>query len=169
MRQYKLLLVDDSQNMLKALQRTFRTEGYKLLTANSAREAMALLRREGDIDMVISDENMPEISGTELLKMARQEYPNAIRMMLTGLTDFEVAKNAINKGEIYKFFNKPWDDFELTLSVKYALKQKQLEERNHKLESALRDKEELLRQLEHNHPGITSKKMTKDGSIVIEG
>ena len=167
MQQYKILLVDDSPNILKALQRSFRDEGYKIFTAASAKAAMEILEHE-PVDLIISDQNMPEINGTELLKLVRIKFPNIIRMMLTGLTDFEVAKEAINKGEIYRFFNKPCDDFELLLSVKYALKNKHLEEENNLLKNSLMEKEEKLKQLEARYPGITKKQVTCDGSIIIE-
>ncbi len=167
MHQFKILLVDDSPNMLKALERTFKSEEYELFLALSAKEALEILKNE-DIDLIISDENMPEISGTDLLKAVKLQYPSVIRMMLTGLTDFEIVKNAINKGEIYKFFNKPWDDFELLLSVRYALKQKALEKENLQLKSKLNTQEKILRQLEIKYPGISEKKMSRDGSIIID-
>lgn len=167
MRQYKILLVDDSENILKALKRIFKDEGYKIFTACSAKDALEILGKE-EIDLIMSDQNMPEISGIDLLKLVRIKFPKVIRIMLTGLTDFEVAKEAINKGEIYRFFNKPCDDFELLLSVKYALKHKYLEEENYLLKSSLMEKEERLKQLEAQYPGITKKKVTSDGSIVIE-
>jgi DNA-binding NtrC family response regulator len=167
MRQYKILLVDDSPNILKALCRSFKDEGYKLITAGSAKAALEILGKE-PVDLIISDHNMPEISGIELLKLVRIKFPKVIRMMLTGLTDFEVAKEAINKGEIYRFFNKPCDDFELLLSVRYALKHKFLEEENSQLKNSLMEKEEKLKALESKYPGITRKNVTRDGSIVIE-
>jgi two-component system response regulator HupR/HoxA len=167
MNQYKMLLVDDSPNILKALLRSFKDEGYKIFTAGSAKEALDQLTRES-VDLIISDQNMPEISGIDLLKLVRLKYPKIIRMMLTGTTDFEVAKEAINKGEIYRFFNKPCDDFELLLSVKYALKNKCLEEENNKLKNALSEKEEKLKQLESKYPGITKRERTSDGAFVIE-
>jgi len=167
MNQYKILLVDDSPNILKALQRIFKDEGYKIFTVGSAKEALDKLSHES-IDLMISDQNMPEISGIDLLKLVRIKYPKIIRMMLTGVTDFEVAKEAINKGEIYRFFNKPCDDFELLLSVKYALKHKFLEEENYLLKKALTDKEEKLKLLEAQYPGITKRELTSDGAIVIE-
>jgi len=160
-------LVDDSPNMLKALKRTFKSEGYELFTVLSAKEALEVLKKE-DIDLIISDENMPEISGTELLKLVKVQYPLIIRIMLTGLVNFEVVKNAINKGEIYRFFNKPWDDFELLFNVRHALKQKVLEEENSQLKSNLKQQEKYLRQLEIEYPGISEKKMSADGSIIID-
>ena len=167
MNNFKILLVDDSQNVLSALKRTFRPENYELFFALSATEALDILKKE-TIDLIISDENMPEVSGTDLLKLVRAKYPSMIRIMLTGLVDFETVKNAINKGEIYKYLNKPWDDFELLLTVKYALRQKALEEENQLLKSNLRNQENILRQLELKYPGISEKKMSKDGSIIID-
>ena len=167
LRNFKILLVDDSQNVLNALKRTFKIEDYRLFFAKSAKEALTVLK-ENDIDLIISDENMPQVSGTELLKIAKSQYPSVIRMMLTGLTDFEIVKNAINNGEIYKFFNKPWDDFELLLSVRYALHQKTLEEENSRLKNSLKERDEYLSELENNYPGITKKKLSSDGSIILD-
>lgn len=167
MSRFKILLVDDSPNMLKALKRTFRSEGYKLFTVLSGKEALEILKKE-DIDLLISDENMPEMSGTELLKLVSIQHSTVIRIMLTGLVDFEVIKNAINKGEIYRFFNKPWDDFELLFNVRHALKQKALEEENSQLKSNLKQHEKYLRQLEIEYPGISEKNLSEDGSIIID-
>ena len=164
---FKILLVDDSPNVLKALQRTFRAEDYTTLKAESALEAMAVIENEV-IDVIISDENMPGISGTELLRVMKDRYPHTVRIMLTGLTDIEVAKNAINKGEIYRFFNKPWDDFELLISVRYALEQKKIERENARLKSIVRTQEKLLKQLEEQYPGITQKRVAEDGAIIID-
>jgi len=160
MSRFKILLVDDSPNMLKALKRTFKSEGYELFTVLSAKEALEVLKKE-DIDLIISDENMPEISGTELLKLVKVQYPLIIRIMLTGLVNFEVVKNAINKGEIYRFFNKPWDDFELLFNVRHALKQKVLEEENSQLKSNLKQQEKYLRQLDLYKMTVENKRLNK--------
>ena len=168
MRQFSILLVDDSKSILKALTRTFKAEGYIIHTAESANEAYIILRGE-NIDMLITDENMPDISGTELLKTVRNQFPDVIRIMITGMTDIKVAQNAINNGEIYRFFNKPWDDFELLMAVRHACNQKQLEDENNRLKSTIDSQAELLNKLEKEHPGITSKNMTSDGAFIIEG
>jgi DNA-binding NtrC family response regulator len=165
--QFKILLVDDSPNVLKALQRTFRAEGYTMLTAESAQGGMAVLEKEV-VDVIITDENMPGISGTELLRLVKERYPDTVRIMLTGLTDIEVAKNAINNGEIYRFFNKPWDDFELVVSVRYALKQKLVEQENARLKSIVKTQEEMFKRLEEQYPGITQKRVAEDGAIIID-
>lgn len=167
MSQYKILLVDDSSNVLKALKRSFVSEGYEIHTAQSAEDALKVLNAVG-IDLIITDENMPGVSGTELLKKIKDLYPDTVRIMLTGVTDMGVAKRAINSGEIYKFFTKPWDDFELLLSVRYALKEKSLEKENIKLKKAVEEQKEILINLEKEHPGITEKNVDSDGCIIID-
>ncbi len=167
MPQYKILLVDDSPNVLKSLQRVFKEENYDVYTAENARKALEIMTGDS-MDLVISDYNMPDISGIEFLNMVRLRHPNTIRMMLTGVTDFEVAKEAINKGEIYRFFSKPSDDFELKFSVKHALIMRDLEKENSKLKKDIMVKEDMLNLLEKQYPGITAKNKTKDGSFVIE-
>jgi DNA-binding NtrC family response regulator len=138
-----------------------------MLTAESAQEAMAVLEKEV-VDVIITDENMPGISGTELLRLVKERYPDTVRIMLTGLTDIEVAKNAINNGEIYRFFNKPWDDFELLVSVRYALKQKLVEQENARLKSIVKTQEGMFKRLEEQYPGITQKRVAEDGAIIID-
>ena len=168
MLQFKVLLVDDSPNVLKALLRTLRPEGYATFTAGSAQEALDILGTES-IDLIITDENMPGLSGTDLLRVVKDRYPSIIRIMVTGASDIEVAKGAINKGEIHRFFTKPWDDFELVISVRYALRQKEVEQDNERLRSIVSKQEELLRELETEHPGISERRVAADGSIIIDG
>ncbi len=168
MSKYNILLVDDSPKILKALQRVFQTmQDYLVFTALSAKAALAVMESE-KIDLLITDERMPETSGTELLSTVRVLYPEIVRIMLTGQTDMDVAKNAINKGEIYRFFTKPWDDFELLIAVRHALKHKDLEQENIKLKSRVNHQEEFLVQLEREHPGISETKLADDGSIIID-
>jgi DNA-binding NtrC family response regulator len=120
MQQFNILMVDDSPNILLALQRTLREENYHFVTCNSANEAIALCEQQ-TFDLIICDQFMPGISGIELLQFLKIKAPDMIRILLTGYNDIEVAKDAVNKCSIYKYFSKPWDDFELKLAVRYAL------------------------------------------------
>lgn len=167
MQRPKILLVDDSPNILKALMRLFKGDGYQIFTASSGSEALNVLAKE-KIDLIISDYNMPEMSGIELLKTVKIKYPDIIRIMLTGITEFDVARDAINKGEIYRFFSKPYDDFEMKLSIKYAFKIRELEKENVELKRKVMIKEEMLSKLEENYPGITEKNKNSDGSFIID-
>lgn len=116
-----LLLVDDEANVLNALTRLFRREGYRILTASSPQEAFDLLAKH-TIQVIISDQRMPDMTGTEFFSRVRQLYPATMRIVLTGYTDIESVKAAINQGAIYKFLTKPWEDDELREQIREAFR-----------------------------------------------
>jgi diguanylate cyclase (GGDEF)-like protein/PAS domain S-box-containing protein len=116
-----LLLVDDEPSILSSLSRLLRREGYQLLTANSPAEAFELLAKH-KIQVVLSDQRMPEMTGTEFLSRVRKMYPNTIRIVLTGYTDLESVTDAINRGAIYKFLTKPWNDDQLREQIRDAFR-----------------------------------------------
>ena len=116
-----LLLVDDEPNILSSLSRLLRREGYMILTATSPLEAFDLLAKHS-VQVVISDQRMPEMSGTEFLSRVRQLYPETVRLVLTGYTDLESVTGAINRGAIYKFLTKPWDDDQLREQIREAFR-----------------------------------------------
>ncbi|MBS1129886.1 MAG: response regulator receiver modulated diguanylate cyclase/phosphodiesterase with sensor(s) [Proteobacteria bacterium] len=116
-----LLLVDDEPNVLSSLTRLLRREGYAILTATSPTEAFDLLAKQ-PVQVVISDQRMPDMSGTEFLSRVRQLYPATIRLVLTGYTDLQSVTDAINRGAIYKFLTKPWDDDQLREQIREAFR-----------------------------------------------
>lgn len=116
-----LLLVDDEANILSSLTRLLRRDGYQILTAGSAREGFDLLATH-QVQVIISDQRMPEMNGTEFLSRVRDLYPDTIRMVLSGYTEFNSISAAINRGAIYKFVTKPWDDEMLRAEVREAFR-----------------------------------------------
>jgi EAL domain-containing protein (putative c-di-GMP-specific phosphodiesterase class I)/ActR/RegA family two-component response regulator len=116
-----LLLVDDEENILNALVRMLRRDGYRILTAAGADEALDVLGRN-DVQVVISDQRMPGTSGTDLLSKVREMYPDTVRMVLSGYTDLAAVTAAINQGAIYKFLTKPWNDEELRMQIRDAFR-----------------------------------------------
>jgi len=114
-----LLLVDDEANILSALKRALRGDGYNILTAGSAQEGLELLSTH-PVQVIVSDQRMPEMSGTEFLSRARDLYPNTVRLVLSGYTDLDSVTAAINRGAIYKFLTKPWDEEALQMGVREA-------------------------------------------------
>jgi diguanylate cyclase (GGDEF)-like protein/PAS domain S-box-containing protein len=116
-----LLLVDDEENILHSLRRALRNEGYTIHTAKSARDALDVLART-PIGVIVSDERMPEITGTEFLKRVSALYPNTIRIMLSGYTDLAVVTRAVNEGSIYRFLTKPWEDDALREDIREAFR-----------------------------------------------
>ncbi len=107
-----LLLLDDEENVLRSLVRLFRRDGYHILTANSVREAFDLLA-SNTAQVILSDQRMADMSGTEFLTRVRELYPDTIRLVLSGYTDLATITDAINRGAIYRFLTKPWNDEEL--------------------------------------------------------
>ena len=116
-----LLLVDDEANILSALKRVLRHENYRILTASSAEEALSLLAQH-PVGVILTDQRMPGMSGTELLARARSMHPRSIRMVLSGYTGLESLTEAINRGEISRFLAKPWRDDELLEAVREAFR-----------------------------------------------
>ena len=129
---YKVLFVDDEENVLKAMCRIFRQENYALLTARSGEEALALLEKE-EVQVVISDHRMPGMTGADLLRKVKSLYPHTIRIMLTGYADTQAIMGAVNDGAVFKFITKPWNDDDLRLTVSLALEQYDLIQENKSL------------------------------------
>jgi len=117
-----LLLVDDEENVLRALVRVLRRDGYVIHTATNATEGFELLAKN-QVQVIVSDQRMPGISGTQFLSRVKEMYPSTMRIVLSGYTDLATLTDAINRGAIYKFLTKPWDDEDLRLQVQDAFRQ----------------------------------------------
>lgn len=120
-KQWTILCVDDEINILSALRRALRKEtNYTLLTASSGQEALELLDRE-TVHLVISDQRMPEMPGSELLKEIKKRCPDTVRIMLSGYAEAHAILEAVNQGEIYRFLTKPWQEEELREAIRDCL------------------------------------------------
>jgi CheY-like chemotaxis protein len=115
----KMLVVDDEPDNLDLLYRTFRRD-FQVLKAESGVRALELLAQEGEVAVIISDQRMPEMKGTEFLSRTVPEFPDTVRIILTGFTDVEDLVEAINSGQVYKYITKPWDPDELKAVVQRA-------------------------------------------------
>ena len=146
---FTLLFVDDEANILSALKRLFRPTGYRIFTAESGAQGLEIMGREA-VDLVISDMRMPEMSGAQFLEKVRAQWPDAVRILLTGYSEVSSTIEAINKGQIYRYISKPWDDNDITLIVKHALQQKQLEREKLGLEELTRKQNAELKDLNAN-------------------
>ncbi len=147
----KILIVDDEENVRNSMLRLLRRENYQLVTASSATEAMEVLLEE-PVDLIISDEKMPGMSGLEFLKLVRQRHPETMRFILTGHADIEFIVRAINEGEIYRFFTKPWDNEDLKSGIRSALQHLELIRENRRLHELVHRQEEELKQLRSLKP-----------------
>jgi two-component system sensor histidine kinase/response regulator len=136
---HTILLVDDEQDNLDALERIFRSK-YNVLKAISAEVALGLLK-SNSVALIISDQRMPVMNGSQFLQKSIAHQPNAIRILLTGFTDMESLVDAINSGEIYRYITKPWDPREILITVDKAIEKFELREslqsKNEELSRAL--------------------------------
>ncbi len=143
---FTLLFVDDEANILSSLKRLFRPFGYRIFTAESGAHGLEIMERES-VDLVVSDMRMPEMNGAQFLEKAREKWPDTVRILLTGYAEIGSTIEAINKGQIYRYISKPWEDNDIILAIKHALQQKQLEREKLRLEGLTRRQNEELQEL----------------------
>lgn len=129
---YRILIVDDEPNVLKALRRVFQRERYTIVTVSNGHEALAQLEHS-PFHLIISDFTMPRMDGGELLRRVREQSPDTIRIMLTGNADVDAVMGAVKQGAVYRFILKPWNDDDLRVTVALALEQYDLIQKNRRL------------------------------------
>ena len=142
----KILCVDDEPNILSSLRRLFRAKGYQVVIAEGGREGLRVLSSE-PIDLVISDMRMPEMDGAQFLEEVRAQWPDCIRILLTGYSEVHSIISAINRGEIHRYISKPWDENDILLVVKQALERKYLFDEKIRLEALTHTQNEELKNL----------------------
>jgi len=153
---HTVLFVDDEVNILRALQRLLRSEPMNLLTASTPEQALSLIAQE-DVNVIVTDQRMPEMSGVDLLSTVRDRQPEIVRMMMTGYTEMRIAVEAINRGEIFRLITKPWNDEDLKTTLRQAFDQYDLKgeikrlnqvtrEQNFKFQDMNRNLEEKVRE-----------------------
>ncbi len=131
----KILYIDDEINNLSAFKANFR-KIYDVYTAESASEGRKILETT-DIEIILTDQRMPEMTGVEFLESIVNEFPNPVRILLTGYTDIQALIDAVNKGQIYRYLNKPWNDEELKMYIGQAYEVYSLRKENIELTKSL--------------------------------
>ena len=131
----KILYIDDEVNNLSAFKANFRRI-YEVYTAESAAEGRKILEST-DIEIILTDQRMPEMTGVEFLESIVKEFPNPIRILLTGYTDMQALIDAVNKGQIYRYLNKPWNEEELKMFINQAYEVYSLRKENTELTKSL--------------------------------
>lgn len=145
MLKHGILIVDDELAVQKALKRLFSfMESVHIFTASSAQEAMTYIR-ENQVSLIISDERMPGVKGSELISFLNRNFPDIIRIIITGYSDHEAIYRAVNKGEVFRYFQKPWDNDELTAAVKQGLDYFEIQSENKVLHQHLKQANDKLK------------------------
>ena len=138
-----VLFVDDEAYVLKSLQRICRREPYEVLTANDAAQAMEILA-SNHVDIVVSDLRMPNMDGSQLLAHVAEQYPEMPRILLSGNADLPSVINTVNEGKLSYYFQKPWDDDALRLTLRGFIERKQLAEQQEQLNVTIQTQNEVL-------------------------
>jgi DNA-binding NtrC family response regulator len=162
----KVLIIDDESITLTLLKKSLEKEPYDVICANSGQEALAIIERE-EFDLIISDEVMPGMTGTELFAITRIKCPDTYRIILTAHANLESAITAINRGEVYRFFTKPCNMDDLRLTVRQAIEHRELKRENLRLVQKINELKRTLKNLENDQPGITKVKRDSDGAVII--
>lgn len=167
----KILIVDDDESLLKSASRSLRQDGYDVIVASSSDRAIELLK-EHRVSVVVSDYMMPKVDGLTLLKKIRIEYPDILLIMLTAVSDINVAVEAINNTGIFKFLLKPikFSEFKNAITMAVKVHRIPVETRgDNDNPDPERVSETMIESLEMQHPGITSlPPRDKEGYFLIE-
>ena len=169
---FPLLYVDDEEYNLISFEATFRRE-YKVYTAKSGAEGLKVMR-ENDIRLVITDQRMPEMTGMEFLEKIIPEFPNTVRMILTGFSDIGVIIEAINNGGVFRYITKPWDENELRMTIENARHLYDLQTSNRNLMESLKQKVEEQEQtlklfVKYVPEQVVTQSLNKSHESILEG
>jgi len=141
-KKYNILYVDDEVSNLNVFKNTFR-RNYNIFTADSAREGLEILDRE-KIDLILTDQRMPEMTGVDFLKKVMLKFPEPNRILITAFTDFSALKDAVNEAKIFQYIQKPWDEKEIQQIIDTALEIHHLKQKNVQLTEKLKSKNDEL-------------------------
>jgi DNA-binding NtrC family response regulator len=161
-----VLFVDDEANVLNALRRLLRKEEYAVYFSRSTEEAEEVLM-QNDIGVVVSDQLMPSMDGLSFLKLVKNLHPHVIRVLLTGHADLQMAINAINEGEVFRFLTKPWNELDLKVSLRQIMDFVQLRRENQVLQDTVHKQRALIEKMNQEHPGIFNVERDETGAIIL--
>lgn len=161
-----ILLVDDEPSVLSAILRSLRGEDYEVVSELSGELALERMS-ERSFKVVVSDERMARMQGSEFLATVRRLYPGTVRILLTGHASLEAAMRAVNEGGIYKFLTKPWSDTDLKQAIREAIIKHDAEQEAWRLFGLLQKEKHDIAQLEMRYPGISCLERDSEGSLIL--
>jgi response regulator RpfG family c-di-GMP phosphodiesterase len=160
-----ILVVDDEEQVVESLKRTLRHENFRVLTCTSPLEAIRLLD-VGDVDILLSDIDMPEMTGLELIAETRVKHPDVVRMLLTGDSSLQSALAAINDGAVHKYLTKPWRSNELRENLRAIVAGLDALKRESRQSQAMLQAEAQLEKMESLYPGFANVRQV-DGAYLL--
>ena len=162
-----IIIVDDDREVVTAIRRALSRGAYRILETTRPQQAVYWLGSE-DVDALITDIDMPDLDGLELMEIARNLRPEAVRIVVSGTGTVEAITRAINSGEVHRFVHKPFDPAVLRSIVADALERQEELARAGQAARAVARREQLRDELEHDHPGIASFDRDEDGAYVLD-
>ena len=161
-----ILIVDDEANILSALDRLLDEGGFVVHRASSGEEGLQVIDSNPQIGVILSDQRMPGMTGTEFLKAVKETRESVVRMILSGYSELNAITQAINEGSIFKFVSKPWDDFLLLNTVKEAFEYFELAEHNRHLTEELQSSNHQLAELNRNLERLVDERQTNSNCML---
>jgi len=140
-----ILFVDDEKNVLQSLKRLCIDDNHSVILANSGEEALEILKNNPNIGLIVSDQRMPAMTGSELLEKAKEMLPDAVRILLTGYADINAVVDAINRGGAYRYITKPWNDEELLQIIRDSVRRYSLIRENKRLQKIITKQNDELK------------------------
>jgi len=148
-----ILVVDSNKIIIKIIKNALGEVSYHIISAQNGREGLNKLN-DFNVDLVIADQALPEMTGMEFLKIAKNEYPDIITVMFVGQVDLKTTIGAINEAGVYKFVLKPWNAFDLRITISRAMELKKINMEKKRLLDEIRKNDALLELLGHNYPEL---------------
>lgn len=155
--EFNVLYVDDEVNLLSAFQRVFKHDAFNVTTTHDAELALELVQKK-QFHVIASDFRMPVLDGVEFLERTRRTSPDALRILITGMCDFDAAVDAINRGKVYRFIGKPWNNDDLRASIFQALEYWRLKRENERLAELIQGRNQELEELNYNLERVVQKR-----------
>ena len=163
----RILLLDDEENIVKSLQRMLRSSRWDIDIFTEPREALRAVETTR-YAIIVSDFRMPDVNGVEFLEYCKLRQPEALRLILSAQCDRDAVVDAINKAEIYRFLNKPWDPYELQQTLQRAADHYELQQEYHRVMELAEKQRDKLKRLEREHPDLVRVEWDEDGAIVLD-
>jgi len=153
----KILIVDDEENILKALKRLLRAEPYEIYTASTPEESIAMCS-EQSFDVILSDYRMPSMNGTDMFRLIQDKLPDSIKIIISGYTDMDIILDALNQEYVDKYILKPWNEENLKIEIEKSLAHLNLIKCNHKLQQEIVHQNKKLKKVNEKLEELVAKR-----------